>query len=71
MSEVGGANGPKKGRGLYLPTGYRLDETTNPDATVLVREDGSVVARFSAGTDRQRMEGAAWDDSQARRPDRS
>jgi hypothetical protein len=38
-----GKEGPPK-----LPEGYRLDLSSDPDAPVLRRPDGSAVARFSA-----------------------
>ncbi len=59
--------GERDGRGekrrLYLPSGYRLDETTNSDAVILRREDGSEVAWFVAHKARlEEIEGAAWED---------
>ena len=59
-------NGPKEGRGPYLPSGYTLDET-DPDEVVLRRADGSEVATFSAvGADRKEIERAAWEDFRGR-----
>ncbi len=60
----GDRGGPR--RGLYLPSGYRLDETDR-ELLILRREDGSEVANFSAtGADATEVERAAWEDFRGR-----
>ncbi len=55
-------NGPRKERGPFLPSGYRLDQA-DPDAVVLRRPDGSEIATFSAvGADPREVEEGAWED---------
>ncbi len=49
-------------RGLYLPPGYRLDETSDTELTVLRREDGSEVAVFGETPAVDEVEQAAWKD---------
>jgi hypothetical protein len=49
-------------RGLYLPPGYRLDETSDTELTVLRREDGSEVAVFGETPAMDEVEQAAWKD---------
>ena len=62
MGDVTG-NGPREGRGPYLPSGYYLDELDGRDLVVLRRPDGSEVAVFSAlGADPAEMERRAWED---------
>jgi hypothetical protein len=39
-------NGPEEKRPPHLLSGYYLDETTDPDAVILRREDGSEVVVF-------------------------
>jgi hypothetical protein len=46
-----------------LPEGYRLDLISDPDAPVLRRQDGAVVARFVAGgATREAVELEAFND---------
>lgn len=52
---------------MNLPPGYRLDEVTDPDVVILRQEDGSVVAVFTLGTDREEIERVAWEDHWQRR----
>ncbi len=60
----GGREDPS--RGLYLPSGYRLDETTDHDAVILRREDGSEVTAFGEKPDPREVERAAWEDRRGR-----
>ena len=61
--------GPERRTGLYLPNGYQLDETSNPDEAVLRREDGSEVAAYSqTGADPKEIEREAWEDHRERHP---
>ncbi len=53
---------PTSRRSLYLPSGYRLDETTDPDFSVLRRPDGSEAAAFGEKADPREIERAAWED---------
>ncbi len=54
-------------RSPYLPSGYRLDDTGDPDEVVLRREDGSEVAVFGAtGADPKEIERVAWEDHRER-----
>ena len=58
-----GANsedGGREERGLYLPSGYRLDE--DADLPTLRGPDGSEVAVFGARADPREVERAAWED---------
>ena len=71
-----GRDGDRERRSPYLPTGYRLDDETDPDFAVLRREDGSEVAAFGERADPKEMERAAWEDFRgrgkpARKPDGS
>ena len=53
--------GPAGGR--RLPPGYRVDLVSDPGVITLRRQDGSVVARFSArGADEEEIVRAAWAD---------
>lgn len=55
------------GVGKNLPPGYRLDLITDPDVLALKREDGSIVARFSAmGADEEEIRRIAWEDYEKR-----
>ena len=45
-----------------LPPGYRLDLVGDPRVIVLVREDGTVVARFTHNVDPEEGRGAAAED---------
>ena len=46
-----------------LPEGYRLDLANDPDAPVLRRPDGVIMARFSAGgVTVEAIEHEAWED---------
>ena len=55
---MGGARTPPR-----LPEGYRLDLAGDPDAPALLRPDGSVATRFSAGgMTREALERAALED---------
>ena len=49
-----------------LPPGYRLDLVGDPCVIVLVREDGTVVARFTHNADPQEISQAAEEDRRAR-----
>ena len=63
-----GRDGDRERRSPYLPTGYRLDDETDPDFAVLRRGDGSEVAVFSAvGADPKEVERVAWEDHRQRR----
>ncbi len=55
-------DGGREGRALYLPSGYALDEATDPDAAILRREDGSEVAAFGERASVEEVERAAWED---------
>ncbi len=46
------------------PPGYRLDLVGDPCVIVLVREDGTVVARFTHNVDPQEIRQAAQEDHQ-------
>lgn len=60
-------NGPREDRGLYLPSGYRLDELAERDLVMLRRPDGSEVAVYSAtGADPKEMEKRAREDFRER-----
>ena len=56
------SDGRREGRAPYLPSGYRLDETTDPDAAILRRPDGSEVAAFGERADPKEVERVAWED---------
>ena len=43
---MGGRDGDRERRRLYLPSGYYFDETSERDFAVLRRGDGSEVAAF-------------------------
>jgi len=45
-----------------LPPGYRLDLVGDPCVIVLVREDGTVVARFTHNVDPEEVRWAAAED---------
>ncbi len=45
-----------------LPPGYRLDLVGDPCVIVLVREDGTVVARFAHNVDPEEVRWAAAED---------
>jgi hypothetical protein len=46
----------------HLPPGYRLDRS-DPDVWTLRRQEGGVVAHFSAlGATKEAIEEAAWED---------
>jgi hypothetical protein len=49
-----------------LPPGYRLDLVGDPCVIVLVREDGTVVARFTHNADPQEISRAVEEDRRAR-----
>jgi hypothetical protein len=49
-----------------LPPGHRLDLVGDPCVIVLVREDGTVVARFTHNVDPQEISRAAEEDRRAR-----
>ena len=60
----------REDRAPYLPSGYRLDDESDPDFAVLRREGGSGVAVFSAaGPDPQEIERRAWEDHRERNPE--
>ncbi len=64
---TGEHDGGGEKRRPYLPSGYYLDETTDSDAVILRREDGSEAAVFSAtGADPREIERAAWGDYRER-----
>ena len=46
-----------------LPAGYTLDLVGDPCVIVLLREDGSVVARFTRNVDPREVRRAAEEDS--------
>ena len=48
-----------------LPAGYTLDLVGDPCVIILLREDGTVVARFTRNVDPQEVRGAAEEDSAA------
>jgi hypothetical protein len=48
-----------------LPAGYTLDLVGDPCVIVLLRADGTVVARFTRNVDPQEVRGAAEEDSAA------
>ena len=50
-----------------LPAGYTLDLAGDPCVIVLLREDGSVVARFARNVDPQEVRRAAEEDSRGPR----
>ena len=50
----------------YLPDGYTLDETTDPDLVIVRREDGSEVAYFGERASVEEVERAAWEDRRGR-----
>jgi hypothetical protein len=50
-----------------LPAGYTLDLAGDPCVIVLLREDGSVVARFTRKVDPQEVRRAAEGDSRGPR----
>ncbi len=60
------SDGRHEGRAPYLPSGYSLDETTEPDTVVLRREDGSEVAIFGERASAEELERAAWEDHRDR-----
>ena len=67
MRDGGPNGGGPEMRSPYLPTGYRLDDETDPDFAVLRRGDGSEVAVFGAtGADSREIEGTAWEDHRRR-----
>jgi hypothetical protein len=45
-----------------LPAGYSLDLVDNPDVIALLREDGSIVARFTHASNLQQIRRAAEED---------
>ena len=53
-------NGPEEKRPSHLLSGYYLDETTDPDAVILRREDGSEVVDFGERVVTEEVERAAW-----------
>ena len=64
---TGEHDGGGEKRRPYLPSGYYLDETTDSDAVILRREDGSEVAAFSStGAGSREIERAAWEDFRRR-----
>ena len=64
---TGERDGGGEKRRPYLPSGYYLDETTDSDAVILTREDGSEVAIFGVtGADPREIERAAWEDHRER-----
>jgi hypothetical protein len=50
-----------------LPAGYTLDLVGDPCVIVLLREDGSVVARFTRNVDPREVRRAAEEDSRGPR----
>ncbi len=55
-----GGDGDRESRSPYLPSGYRLDDESDPDFAVLRRRDGPEVAVFSAtGADPAEIERSA------------
>ena len=50
-----------------LPAGYTLDLVGHPCVIVLLREDGSVVARFTRNVDPREVRQAAEEDWRGRR----
>jgi hypothetical protein len=61
------SDGQRQERGLYLPSGYRLDELAVRDLVILRRPDGSEVTVFSAtGADPKEVERVAWEDFRGR-----
>ena len=49
-----------------MPPGYRLDPLRDPSVIVLLRPDGTVVARFTHAADPQQIRHAAQEDHRAR-----
>ena len=49
-----------------LPPGYRLDLVGDPCVIVLVREDGTVVARFTHNSDPEEVSRAVEEDRRTR-----
>ena len=45
-----------------MPSGYYPDETTDPDAAILRRPDGSEVSVFGERASTEEVERAAWED---------
>ena len=54
-----GGDGDRERRSPYLPSGYSLDETTDPDAVILRWDDGSEVAAFGERARGREVERAA------------
>ena len=53
----------REGPSIKLPEGYRLDLSSDPDAPVLRRPDGTAAARFSAwGMTKEAIEQEALED---------
>ena len=50
-------NGPEEKRPPYLPSGYYLDEVTDPDTGILRRGDGSEVAASASVSSPRRCNG--------------
>ncbi len=59
-------DGGREARSPYLPTGYRLDDATDPDFVVLRRPDGSEVAVFGERAGLREIERRAWEDHRER-----
>ena len=55
-------NGPERKRSPYLPEGYTLDETADPDLVIPRREDGSEVAHLGERASIEEVERTAWED---------
>jgi hypothetical protein len=53
------------GRTTNLPPGYRLDLIGDPCVIAVLREDGTVVARFTHNVDPEEIRRAAEEDHQA------
>jgi hypothetical protein len=64
---MGDRDGPREPRRPYLPSDYRLEETTTRDFVILRSPDGSEVAAFAAtGADPKELERWAWEDFRGR-----
>ena len=64
---VRGSDGDREKRSSYLSSSYRLDETTDPNAVILRREDGPEAAAFGERASAEEVERAAWQDFGGRR----
>ena len=51
---------------MWLPTGYRLGDASDPDIAILCRPDGSEVAAFGELADPREIERVTWEDFRGR-----